>query len=72
MDGIKGVFARGTFRNMSYEDLVAHSKIHSGFKKTNEANPIYTRTVDYQGQQFDVDFRSPEMLDSITIDCKLL
>ena len=72
MDGIKGVFARGTFRNMSYEDLVSHSKIHAGFKKTNEANPIYTRTVDYQGQQFDVDFRSPEMLDSKTIDGKLL
>ena len=72
MDGLKGVFAKGTFRNMSYEDLVGHSKIHAGFKKTSEAEPIYTRTVEYQGKQFDVDFRSPEMLDSKTIDGKLL
>ena len=70
--GIQGVFNKGHFRNMSYEDLVSHSKIHAGFKKTSEAEPIFTKSVDFQGHKFDVDFRAPELLDSKTMDGKLL
>ena len=72
MDGIRGVFSKGRFAKMGYEDLVSHSKIHAGFKKVGEKNPIYTRTVDYQGKKIDVDFRSPESLDAKTIEGVLL
>ena len=68
LDGLKGVFSRNVFREMSYEDLISHSKIHAGFKKTQEANPIYTRTVDFKGKKIDVDFRDPEGLASKSID----